>query len=301
MRQAVLIPCYNEAVTVADVVRSFHAALPSADIYVFDNNSTDGTATVAREAGASVFSERRQGKGYVVQTMFRKVDAEIYIMVDGDGTYPVESVHKLIEPVVNGEADMVVGSRLHPGSHSSFKAANLFGNQLIRSLLRLIFRVNLTDILSGYRAFNRSFVKGIPIFGGGFEVETELTIKALQKGYRIEEIPVNLEDRPKGSYSKIHILRDGFLILNTILALFRDTKPLTFFGIVGLLFIITGVVTALGTYKIAGITLLLIGVLFILSGLNLHTIVRRFQEFDHQLRILEAEHDSRKQQDHESA
>ena len=301
MHLAVLIPCYNEAVTIAEVVRSFHVALPSADIYVFDNNSTDGTATVARDAGAAVFSERRQGKGYVVQSMFRKVDAEIYIMVDGDGTYPVNSVNKLIEPILHGEADMVVGSRLHPGSHSSFKAANLFGNKLIRMLLQLIFGVKLTDVLSGYRAFNRSFVKGIPIFGGGFEVETELTIKALQKGYRIEEIPVNLEDRPKGSYSKIHIVRDGFLILNTILALFRDTKPLTFFGIVGLLFMMAGVVTALGPYTIAGVTLVLIGVLFILSGLNLHTIVRRFQEFDHQLRILEAEQDSRKKQDHESA
>jgi glycosyltransferase involved in cell wall biosynthesis len=301
MRQAVLIPCYNEAVTIADVVRSFRDALPAARIYVFDNNSTDGTATVAREAGADVLSERRQGKGYVIQTMFRKVDADVYVMVDGDGTYPVESVHKLMEPILNGDADMVVGSRLHPGSRSSFKAANLFGNKLIRRLLHLIFGVRLTDVLSGYRAFNRAFVKGIPLFGGGFEVETELTIKALQRGYRIEEIPVNLEDRPKGSYSKIHIVRDGFLILNTILALFRDTKPLTFFGIIGLLFIAAGGLIALGSYIIPGITSLLIGVLFILFGINLHTIVRRFQEFDHQLRILETEQDPAKKQDQHSA
>ncbi len=299
MRLAILIPCYNEALTIADVIRSFRAELPTADIYIFDNNSTDGTATVGGEAGATVLTERRQGKGYVVQTMFRRVDAEVYVMVDGDGTYPASSVHRLIEPIMSGEADMVVGSRLHPASRSSFKAANLFGNKLIRWLLKLIFSVNLTDVLSGYRAFNRSFVKGIPLFGGGFEVETELTIKALQKGYRIEEIAVNLEDRPKGSYSKINIVRDGFLIINTILSLFRDAKPLTFFGIVGLLFILTGVVTALNLHTIVGVSLFFIGILFILSGLTLHTIVRRFQEFDHQLRILETERKANQKPDHE--
>ena len=291
MRLAILIPCYNEAVTIAEVIRSFRSELPDASIYVFDNNSTDGTAAVAANAGAIVIGERRQGKGYVVQSMFRKVDADVYVMVDGDGTYPAASVHRLIEPILQSEADMVVGSRLHPSSRSSFKAANLFGNKLIRWLLKWIFRVPLTDILSGYRAFHRSFVKGIPLFGGGFEVETELTIKALQRGFRIEEVAVNLEDRPKGSYSKIHIVRDGFLILNTILALFRDTKPLTFFGIVGLLFVAAGVLTALKLHTIIGVTSTLIGVLFILSGLNLHTIVRRFQEFDHQLRILQSEQD----------
>jgi glycosyltransferase involved in cell wall biosynthesis len=293
MRVAILIPCYNEAITIADVIRGFREELPSAQIYVFDNNSTDGTARVARESGATVFMERRQGKGYVVQSMFRKVDADIYIMVDGDGTYPASSVHRLMEPVVSGDADMVVGSRLHRDSRSSFKTTNLLGNKLIRWLLKLIFRVRLTDVLSGFRAFHRGFVKGIPLFGGGFEVETELTIKALQRGYRIEEIPVNLEDRPKGSYSKIHIVRDGFLILNTMLSLFRDTKPLTFFGITGFLFLIAGIGVWLKEYTIPGVALSLIGVLFILSGLTLHTIVRRFQEFDHQLRILEAEYNER--------
>jgi len=290
MRVAVLIPCYNEALTIAEVVRSFRAELPDARIYVFDNNSTDATPTVALEAGAIVMSERRQGKGYVVQTMFRKVDAEIYVMVDGDGTYPASSVHRLVDLIVNGEADMVVGSRLHPDSRSNFKAANLYGNKLIRWLLRLIFSVKLTDILSGYRAFNRSFVKGIPLFGGGFEVETELTIKALQRGYRVEEVPVNLEVRPKGSYSKIHFVRDGFLILNTMLSLFRDTKPLTFFGGLGLVFLAIGITIFFTSIQLLGVTLSVIGVLFIFSGLHLHTIVRRFQEFDHQLRILKSEY-----------
>jgi glycosyltransferase involved in cell wall biosynthesis len=294
MRVAVLIPCYNEALTIAEVVRSFRVELPDASIYVFDNNSTDATATVAQQAGAIVMSERRQGKGYVVQTMFRKIDAEIYVMVDGDGTYPASSVHRLLELIVNGEADMVVGSRLHPASRSNFKAANLYGNKLIRWLLRLIFNTKLTDILSGYRAFNRSFVKGIPLFGGGFEVETEETIKALQRGYRVEEVPVNLEVRPKGSYSKIHFVRDGFLILNTMLSLFRDTKPLTFFGGLGLVFIAIGITILFTWIQLLGVTLAVIGVLFILSGLHLHTIVRRFQEFDHQLRILEAEYQARR-------
>jgi glycosyltransferase involved in cell wall biosynthesis len=293
MRTAVLIPCYNEALTVGDVVRAFRSELPTAQIHVFDNNSTDGTATVASEAGAIVTTERRQGKGYVIQTMFRKVDADVYIMVDGDGTYPAASVHRLLEPILQDEADMVVGSRLHPSSSSSFKAANLFGNKLIRWLLQLIFRVRLTDVLSGYRAFNRNFVKSIPLFGGGFEIETELTIKALQRGYRIEEVAVNLEDRPKGSFSKIHIVRDGFLILNTILALFRDTKPLTFFGISGLLLISGGGIATIAGFTTAGILFIFTGVLFLLSGLTLHTIVRRFQEFDHQLRLLEMEEKNR--------
>jgi glycosyltransferase involved in cell wall biosynthesis len=291
MRVAVLIPCYNEATTIGTVIRDFHAELPSAQIYVFDNNSTDGTAAIASEAGAIVMPERRQGKGYVIQSAFRKIDADIYVMVDGDGTYPATSVHQLMEPVFNEQADMTVGSRLHPTSRSSFPAANLFGNKLIRLLLNLIFRVKLTDVLSGYRAFNRTFVKGIPLFGGGFEVETELTIKALQRGYRIEEIPVNLERRPAGSHSKINIVRDGFLILNTILSLFRDTKPLTFFGSIGLLLILLALAISIKTnHPIAVLTLMITGVLFFLSGLTLHTIVRHFQEFDHQLRIFESEY-----------
>jgi glycosyltransferase involved in cell wall biosynthesis len=289
MRIAVLIPCFNEAVTIADVVHQFRIELPDAQIYVFDNNSTDGTARVAAEAGAIVHNERRQGKGFVIQSMFRKIDADIYVMIDGDGTYPAATVHRLLEPVLQAEADMVVGSRLHPSSRSSFKTTNLFGNKLIRRLLKLFFGVQLTDILSGYRVFSRSFVKSIPLFGGGFEIETELTIKALQRGYRIAEVPVNLEERPKGSFSKIHVIRDGFLILNTILSLFRDTKPLTFFGILGLLLIASGVLLALTSLQLIGLTVVLTGVLFLLSGFTLHTIVRRFQEFDHQLRLLEQE------------
>lgn len=299
-RIAVLIPCYNEELTVSQVVRDFREQLPSADIYVFDNNSTDRTVELAHEAGAIVAFERRQGKGYVVQTMFQNVEADIYVMVDGDDTYPAADVHKLIEPLVLGDVDQVVGSRLTNTSESDFKQLNRFGNQFFLRTINLIFKVQLTDILSGYRAFNRQFVKNIPIFGGGFEVETELTIKSLSRGYRILEVPVDLRARPSGSFSKIRILQDGFIILNTILTLFRDYKPLTFFAVLGLFliaagfvpgiaviveFIKTGLVPRLPSAVLA-VGLVLSGMLMIVVGLVLHTITRRFQELDHQMKIL---------------
>jgi glycosyltransferase involved in cell wall biosynthesis len=297
---AVLIPCYNEELTVAQVVADFRAQLPSADIYVFDNNSSDRTVELAREAGAQVFFERRQGKGYVVQSMFRQVDADIYIMVDGDGTYPPAEVNRLIEPVLRDEADMVVGSRLHDESSSQFKSLNRMGNKMFLSVLNSVFKVKITDMLSGYRVFNRRFVKGVPLFGGGFETETELTIKALERGYRVVEVPVDLTTRPEGSFSKIRIVHDGLRILNTILALFRDYKPLTFFGAVGLAlialslipglivvieFLETGLVLRLPSAVLA-VGLALAGMLSMTIGLVLHTIVRRSQEFDHQFRTM---------------
>jgi glycosyltransferase involved in cell wall biosynthesis len=297
---AVLIPCYNEELTVAEVVSDFRAQLPEADIYVFDNNSSDRTVERAREAGAQVFFERRQGKGYVVQSMFRQVDADIYIMVDGDGTYPPADVHRLIEPVFADEADMVVGSRLHDESSSQFKSLNRMGNKMFLSVLNSVFKVKITDMLSGYRVFNRRFVKGVPLFGGGFETETELTIKALERGYRVVEVPVDLTTRPEGSFSKIRIVHDGLRILNTILALFRDYKPLTFFGAVGLaliaLSLIPGLIVVFEFFKtglvlrlpsaVLAVGLALAGMLSMTIGLVLHTIVRRSQEFDHQLRTM---------------
>ena len=299
-RIAILIPCYNEELTIGQVVRDFHAQLPDADIYVFDNNSADRTVEVAREAGARVAFERRQGKGYVLQAMFREVEADIYVMVDGDNTYPATDVHKLIAPVLAGEADMTVGSRLSPQSQSEFKTLNRLGNRFFLNTVNFIFKVRLSDILSGYRAFNREFVKNIPIFGGGFETETELTIKALVRGYRIVELPVDLKARPEGSFSNIRILQDGFVILNSILTLFRDYKPLTFFGTIGLFFILlglipgtvvivefveTGLVPRLPSAVLA-IGLVLSGMLAIVVGIVLHTIARRFQELDYQLKIL---------------
>jgi len=297
---AVLIPCYNEELTVGEVVGEFRAQLPEADIYVFDNNSTDRTVERAREAGALVHFEWRQGKGYVVQSMFRQVDADIYIMVDGDGTYPPAEVHALVAPVLSDEADMVVGSRLHDESSSQFKFLNRAGNKLFLSVLNSVFKVKITDMLSGYRVFNRRFVKGVPLFGGGFETETELTIKALERGYRVVEVPVDLTTRPEGSFSKIRIVHDGLRIMHTILTLFRDYKPLTFFGAIGLSlfafglvpglvviveFFETGLVLRLPSAVLA-VGLTLAGMLSVTIGLVLHTIVRRSQEMEHQLRTL---------------
>lgn len=299
-RIAVLIPCYNEELTIAGVVSQFRAELPEADIYVFDNNSSDRTAEEARAAGALIFHEKRQGKGYVVQSMFRKINADVYVMVDGDGTYPAREVHRLIEPILADEADVVIGSRLHRDATSQFKTRNRLGNRFFLYVLNYTLGASITDMLSGYRAFNRGFVKGVPLFGGGFETETELTIKALNRGFRIVEVPVNLTTRPEGSFSKIRIFRDGFLILNTLLALFRDYKPLTFFGGVGLFivalgfipgiiviyeFIETGSVPRLPSAVLA-VGLILCGLVSITVGLILHTIVRRSQELDHQLRTL---------------
>ena len=297
---AILIPCYNEELTVADVVKRFRTELPAADIYVFDNNSIDRTAEEAHRAGAIVLPVRQQGKGYVVRFMFQHVEADIYIMVDGDGTYPATSVHSLIAAIRNDQADMVVGSRLHDQSDSKFKFLNRFGNKLFLSALNSIFKVRLTDILSGYRAFNRKLVKSLPLFGGGFEIETELTIKALERGYRIVEVPIDLSERPTGSRSKIRLVRDGTRIIHTILALFRDYKPLTFFGAMGLMVIAAGFVPGLIVVfefietrfishvpsAILAVGLVISGMLLVMVGLILHTITRRFQELNYHLQAL---------------
>ena len=299
-RVAVLIPCFNEELTIGGVVRQFRKELPHALICVFDNNSTDRTVDRAREAGAQVLQEPRRGKGYVVQSIFRHIDADVYVMVDGDATYPAVAVHALIAPIAAREADMVVGSRLHARSRSEFKQMNRWANRLVLTILKLVFAVRLTDILSGYRAFNRRFVKNLALFGGGFEIETELTIKAVARGYRIVEVPVDLAVRPEGSHSKVHFLRDGFLILSTILTLFRDYKPLTFFGSLGLLMFLaalvpgffvvaeyfeTGFVSKLPSAVLA-VGLGLCGLVLIAIGLLLHSIARRAQEFDYQVQML---------------
>ena len=298
-RIAVLIPCYNEEATVGLVVKQFRAQLPTAAIYVFDNNSNDNTAAYAQAAGARVFFEKRQGKGYVTQTMFRQVDADVYVIVDGDATYPAESVHQLIAPVLAGTADMVVGTRLHPALKSEFRKLNRLGNSLVLFVLNSIFKVKLTDILSGYRAFNRKFVKALPLFGGGFEIETELTIKAIARGYNIIEIPTLLTARPEGSHSKIKFFRDGAIILNTILALFRDYKPLTFFGSLGLLLLLLALVPGLmilvettrgGAIRLPLAVIMsglgLCGLLSVTVGLILHSIARRSQELEYQVEML---------------
>jgi glycosyltransferase involved in cell wall biosynthesis len=296
---AVLIPCYNEEPTIADVIRQFRTALPEAEICVFDNNSTDGTAEAAGRAGAKVFLERRRGKGYVIQSMFRKIHAEVYVVVDGDGTYPVNAVADLMEPVLRGEADMVIGSRLATSANSQFRWLNRAGNRFFLVLLNFIFGVRLTDLLSGYRCCSRRLVRGLPLFGGGFETEAEMTIKALQRGFVITEVPVDLTARPPGSRSKVRLVHDGFVVLNCMLVLLRDYKPLTFFGGAGLALWIAGFVPAIlaavhfsGTGSLpplsalAAAILLLSGTASGIVGLVLHSIARRFQELDHQIQTL---------------
>ncbi len=297
---AVLIPCYNEEKTIASVVRDFRTQLPDADIYVFDNNSIDNTVKEALQAGAIVRYEKRQGKGNVIRSMFKNVDADIYVMVDGDGTYPADRVHAIVNPIVIEEADMVIGSRLHAMSKSWFKPLNWIGNKLFLFLLNSIFRVHITDLLSGYRAFSRRVVKNLPLLSRGFEIETELTVKCLERNYRILEIPVNLSSRPEGSSSKIKIFGDGLLIFNTIFALFRDYKPLKAFGLLGSFLVICGLipgVVVIGEFLSTGyilripsailaVGLVLSGLLVAFAGLVLHTIARHFQELDYQLQNL---------------
>lgn len=296
----VLIPCLNEEKAINKVVHDFKNELPEADIIVFDNASTDSTVTMAQQAGARVIPEQRRGKGFVVQSMFQKIDADIFIIVDGDDTYPADRVHSLLEPVLAGQADMVVGSRITPSHSSQFRFINLLGNKFYLYAINLIFNTKLTDILSGYRCMNRRFVKGIPIFVTGFEVEVELTIKSLERGYRIVEVPVNLRNRPEGSHSKIRVLSDGFKILWALLALFRDYKPLTFFGSIGLFCILLSLIPGFNViyeylayqyiYKVPStvlaIGLVLTGMGSIAIGLILHTINRRIQELEYYYRVL---------------
>jgi hypothetical protein len=298
-RVAILIPCYNEAATIGTVVKRFRQALPDAPVYVFDNGSSDDTAAVARAAGAEVIHEPRRGKGHVVQSMFRKVEADIYVMVDGDDTYPADVVQTLIAPIRDGQADMVIGSRLHRSSRSSFRPLNRLGNLLFRALLGAMFGVRLSDLLSGYRSFSRRLVRTVPLFGGGFETETEMTIKALHRGFRIVEVPVDLGPRPPGSHSKLRLVHDGVIVLTTILALFRDYKPLTFFGGLGLALIGGGAVPGIWAglhwsperlpLMVLSAVLALAGVVAIAAGLVLHTVARHFQELDLHLQLLSDE------------
>ena len=239
-RIAVLIPCLNEEVTVGKVIRDFRDVLPDALCYVFDNNSTDRTAQIAAEAGAEVVSVPQPGKGNVVQAMFREVEADCYVMVDGDDTYSAEHVRELLQPVLEGRADMTVATRLSECADDSFRPLHVFGNNLVRALVNWTFRSRLTDIMSGYRAFSRELVRSVPVLSSGFEVETELTIRVLDFGFRIEEIVVPYRKRPEGSESKLRTFRDGFRVLSEIASIAKAYKPLTFFGMIALGFFLAG-------------------------------------------------------------
>ncbi len=229
---AVLIPCYNEEITIGKVVDDFKRELPRADIYVYDNNSSDRTATIARERGAIVIHEPRQGKGNVVRQMFRDIDADYYIMVDGDDTYPAEAARSLLEPLMSNEADMTVGDRLSNGTYGeeNDRAFHGFGNNLVRWLIKFIYGYAFDDVMTGYRAFNRTFVKTMPVLSAGFQIETELSIHAVDKRWRIVDVPIVYRDRPEGSESKLSTFGDGAKVLMAIASLFRECKPFAFFG-----------------------------------------------------------------------
>lgn len=239
-RIAVLIPCYNEALTIERVVNGFRHELPDAAIYVFDNNSSDGTADLAREAGATVIREKRQGKGFVVAAMLKKVDADYYVMVDGDDTYPPEEVHRLLEPLYREDADMVVGKRLEVYDDTAFRPMHVFGNRLVCGLINLIFGSNLTDPMSGYRAFTDEIAKTLPITASGFDVETEMTLQLLHMNFVIQEVTTPYRSRPAGSVSKLSTYRDGAKVLFKIFSILKSYKPLTFFGSIGLVMAFLG-------------------------------------------------------------
>ena len=239
---AVLIPCYNEELTVEKVIKDFKKELPEADIYVYDNNSKDKTAEIAQNAGAIVKHEYRQGKGNVVRTMFMDIDADIYVMVDGDDTYPAEEVHKLIKPIEEERADMVIGDRLTNGTYQKENKRHFheFGNNLVRKSINVLFNTKLKDIMTGYRVFNKTFVKNMPVLSPKFEIETEMSLHALDKKFIIEEIPIVYRDRPEGSTSKLNTIGDGIKVVKTIVKMFKDYKPLKFFGVIAAILFIIG-------------------------------------------------------------
>lgn len=241
---AILIPCYNEAATIAKVVGDFRAVLPEATVYVYDNASTDDTADIATAAGAVVRSEPRRGKGNVVRSMFRDVDADYYIMVDGDDTYPAEAAPALIAPIAAGEADTVVGDRISNGSYGAENGRRFhgFGNNLVRRLIRILYGYSFEDVMTGYRAFSRAFVKTMPVMSQGFQVETEISVWAVDRRWRVADVPVDYRDRPEGSESKLSTYSDGMLVLAAIASLFRDYRPMAFFGWVSVVLVALGLV-----------------------------------------------------------
>ena len=290
-RVAVLVPCFNEEAAVATVVADFRKALPSAEIFVYDNNSSDRTMAVAREAGAEVRSERRQGKGHVVRRMFADIDADIYVLVDGDATYDAASAPRMIDTLLNDHLDMVVGFRVDQ-AELAYRPGHRTGNRMLTGFLSSVFGEAFKDILSGYRVFSRRFVKSFPVLSDGFEIETELSVHALQLALPVAEIETPYYARPEGSFSKLNTWRDGFRILGTILKLYRSEKPLRFFTAIGVFLMLVSIGLAtpvIVTYLEQGIVprlptavlsmgLMILAVLSVSSGLVLDTVTRGRRE-----------------------
>ncbi|MFB6341500.1 glycosyltransferase family 2 protein [Saccharicrinis sp. FJH62] len=290
---AVLIPCYNESQTIEKVITDFKNELPDSVVYVYDNNSTDGTAEIAAKAGAVVKYEYRQGKGNVIRSMFRDIDADCYLMIDGDDTYPAEHAKVMVNLVLNKSVDMVIGDRL---SSTYFKENKRpfhnLGNRTVRLLINKLFKNNIKDIMTGYRAFSYDFVKNFPVLSKGFEIETEMTIHALDKNFLLKEVHVNYRDRPEGSDSKLNTFMDGFKVLRIIFYLFRDYKPFLFFtylailtGAISLLlfipilieFLETGLVPRFPTLIVSGITGI-VALLLWICGIILEVIVKKHRQ-----------------------
>lgn len=290
---AVLIPCYNEAKTIEKVVKDYKSVLPNADIYVYDNNSTDKTDEIAKKAGAIVRYEYRQGKGNVIRTMFREIDADCYLMIDGDDTYPKENAKEMCNLVLSGKADMVIGDRLSSTYFTENKRPfHNLGNKMVRFLINKLFKNNIKDIMTGYRAFSYEFVKSFPVLSKGFEIETEMTIHAVDKNFKLIEVPVTYRDRPEGSVSKLNTYSDGFKVLKTIASLFKEYKPASFFNIISIICLIialilgvpvvieyfnTGFVPRFPTLIVAGIALL-VALLLCITGIILQVIVKKHKE-----------------------
>ncbi|QPF90130.1 glycosyltransferase family 2 protein [Bradyrhizobium commune] len=291
LRIAVLVPCYNEEAAVATVIADFRKALPSAEIYVYDNNSRDRTAAVARDAGAIVRSERRQGKGHVVRRMFADVEADVYVLVDGDATYDAPSAPRMIDKLVDEHLDMVVGLRIDR-AEAAYRLGHRTGNRMLTGFLSSTFGHAFKDILSGYRVFSRRFVKSFPVLSDGFEIETELAVYALELSLPVAEVETPYYARPEGSFSKLNTWRDGFRILGTMLKLYRSERPLRFFTVIGILlalaaiilaipiivtFIETGLVPRLPT-AVLSMGLMIVALLSVSSGLVLDTVTRGRRE-----------------------
>ena len=287
---AVLIPCYNEALTVAKVVKDYKKALPNADIYVYDNNSSDGTDEIARRAGAIVRYEYRQGKGNVIRSMFKDLDADCYLMIDGDDTYPAENAKEMCQYVLDGKADMVIGDRLSSTYFTENKRAfHNFGNKLVRSLINHLFKSNIRDIMTGYRAFSYDFVKTFPVLSKGFEIENEMTIHAVYNNFKLIEIPVSYRDRPEGSVSKLNTYSDGVKVLMTIARLFKEYKPTIFFSFVGTILLILSLIFGIPVFSeffktglvprfptlIFALILLIISILMYITGIILEVVAKK--------------------------
>ncbi len=306
---AVLIPCYNEETTISTVIADFKRELPQADIYVYDNNSTDRTYELAVQGGAIVKKEPRQGKGNVIRQMFFDIEADYYLMVDGDDTYPAEAVHDLLAELRSGNADMVIGDRLSNGTYfdENKRPFHDFGNNLVKNTITKLYKTKILDVMTGYRGFNRIFVKSFPIMSSGFQVETELTIHALDKKFKLVEIPIDYRDRPEGSESKLNTFSDGFKVIMMIIKMCKDYKPLFFFGISTLFFFILGLLIGIPVIRefmltgfiskipsaILSTGLMTLASLSLVTGLILDTVVSNAKK-EYELNLYHVYHEQKR-------